>query len=270
MHVHSRINTFILFIDPRTGQSPLVSNDFSFFVMPTSDTESESDAGLEIGVVTPDQFTAREKKKLEDQLERAKATNGNRPLSANVKATLTNIACETYAKERARKRRREEELKGASEMGKQDAEEEEEDEDEGGIPAPAARPASRPRAAAAIPASPMTAKLAALKGQQQASMTIEQARAMIAAVDGNAQPSASVPVIAAQPAVVTMSQLTAACKYCFLFVFMSYCFHYLFFPGGCTSTRLASQWFSKTGTQMARPPTISFPPFTFNQIWWMD
>lgn len=205
---------FIVFIDSRTGQSPLVSNDFSFFVMPSSETESESDSGLEIGVVTPDQFTAREKQRLADQLERAKATNGNRPISANVKTTLTNIACETYAKERALKRRREEELKGACQMGRDD--EEEEEEDEGGIPAPATRPASRPRVAeSAVPASPMTAKMAALKGQQQPSMTIEQARALIAAVEGNACSSASAPLVTAQaaaPAVVTMSQLTAACK----------------------------------------------------------
>jgi len=184
--------------------------------MPSSETESESDSGLEIGVVTPDQFTAREKKRLEHQLERAKITNGNRPLGANVKATLTNIACETYAKERALKRRREEELKGACQMGREE-EEEEEDGDEGGIPAPAAtRPASRPRVAeSAVPASPMTAKMAALKGQQQPSMTIEQAKALIAAVEGNACSSASAPTVTAQaaaPAVVTMSQLTAACK----------------------------------------------------------
>ena len=210
IHVHKRINTFIVFIDSGSGQSPLVSNDFSFFVM-SSETESESDSGLEIGVVTPDQFTAREKEKLEKQLERAKVTNGNRPLSATAKATLTTIACESYARLRALKRRREEELKGASQMGKED-EEEEEEEDEGAIPAPAARPASRARPVAAIPASPMTAKMAALKAQQP-SMTIEQARAMIAAADGNASTVPAVPVIAMQsPSVVTMAQLTSTCK----------------------------------------------------------
>ena len=211
IHVRNRINTFIVFIDSSTGQIPLVSNDFSFFVMPDSETESESDSGLEIGVLTPDQFTAREQQKLEKQLERAKAQNGNRPLSATAKATLTTIACESYARLRALKRRREEELKGASQMGKE-AEEEEEDEDEGAIPAPAARPPSRAKPAAAIPASPMTAKMAALKGQQP-SMTIAQARAMIAAVDGDPSTVPAVPVMAMHgPAVVTMAQLTATSK----------------------------------------------------------
>jgi len=177
-----------------------------------SDTESDE---KEVEPIALEDFTPREQRSLDKTLASAQAKNNNRPITAAVKKVLTEIACQTAAVERARKRKRDAEKGEASQMGQED--QEEQHGDESAIPtsgaASSASSRTRRRPAGDIPASPMTAKLASLRAQNP-TMSLEQARAIIAAVEGAASitPAATLAATPVGGGPVTTASLTATCK----------------------------------------------------------